>query len=85
MSALAKFLVCMTLDGKHLSGSTISNCESCEAPVWVSPSGGPILADSEAIVLCVKCAMREMAADENIEIIPPNEQQLSELRRHFTR
>lgn len=47
-------------------GSITSACSSCGSAVWVAPSGQKIMDSMD--VLCIPCAMVEMAAsDEPIE------------------
>jgi len=82
-------IICAPVEGSsdQIEGSVQLNCEECGQAVWCAPTGrkainkmGPL-----ALVLCMGCGMERIVRDPDPEILPPTEEQVVEIERHWER
>ena len=76
------FLVCLpvTVTTLIVPGSTKTDCTDCGQRVWVSAASLALGKEQGAKIICMDCANKRAAKDEDVEIQPPTEEQLREIR-----
>lgn len=78
------FIVCyrVSYGREPTAGSTITNCSTCDAAIWIAPTSVQLMAEYEAKVICVECAL---AADPNMLPQPPTPEQIREIKASLGR
>jgi hypothetical protein len=76
------FLVCLpvTVTTLIVPGSTKTDCTDCGQRVWVSAASLALSKAQGARIICMDCANKRAATDEEVEVQPPTEEQLREIR-----
>ena|SRR5215813_164673 len=82
-----QFIICNRVSDNlpPVAGSTITNCCMCDAALWISPTGGPIMGQTEARPICLRCVEAKAKAGEPVEFAPMSDAQKAELRAELRR
>lgn len=77
------FLVCLPVKGSPpllVPGSKKTTCTDCQAAVWVSPASFQLSVERSLKIVCIPCADKRAALDDDAKIQMPTEEQLREIR-----
>ncbi len=74
------FLVCLPVAGTNLvvPGSMKKQCSACATPVWVSPASWKLCEEKQLPLLCLPCAERRAALDDDVQTQLPTAEQVQE-------
>jgi hypothetical protein len=80
------FLVCLPVSAAAVvvPGSTKTRCSECQQPVWISAASKALSETRGLRILCMPCAEKR-AADDEVVIEPPTEEQQKEIRDSIER
>jgi hypothetical protein len=62
--------------------SYVDKCSECGAAVWHAFSSPK---DDEMVVMCIPCAQKAMAEDDDVVRMPPTEKQINEVEQYHKR
>jgi hypothetical protein len=76
------FLVCLPVAGTFgvVPGSLKKRCSACNCQIYVSPASWTLTQSRKLHLLCMNCARKRAAADDDLHIEIPTEEQRQELR-----
>jgi hypothetical protein len=76
------FLVCLpvTVTTLIVPGSTKTDCTDCGQRVWVSAASLALSREKGAKIICMACADKRAAKDDDVQVQPPSADQLREIR-----
>jgi hypothetical protein len=76
------YLVCLrvTTTSHVVPGSMKKRCSDCDHRVWVSPASWKVSLRKKLAILCMQCAKKRAAKDDDLEIQFPTKEQRAEIR-----
>jgi hypothetical protein len=76
------YLVCLRVADLTVAvpGSTKKKCSACASAVWVSPASLALCKKRHLPILCMQCAEKQAAKDEDVVVQPLTEEQKQEIR-----
>jgi hypothetical protein len=76
------YLVCLRVTDAAVvvPGSTKNTCSACGERVWVSAASLALSKERKLRILCMDCADKKAAEDDDVQVQPPTEEQLKEIR-----
>ncbi len=76
------YLVCLRVKDANVvvPGSTKNTCSDCGERVWVSAASLALSKQRNLRIVCMACAEKRAAADDDVQIQQPTAEQLKEIR-----
>lgn len=70
-------LACVGADEDAVEGSSLSECSTCGAAIWISPSGRNMIEEKNLVAVCMSC----LPVDGVFAPVQP--EQMVEMMRYF--